>query len=208
MASEQHTTRRAKQLAPDRPKLPNRVFRPAQPEFHSRRIRHMFPDGDIPDYYYYYYYDDDDAATAERPDVYLQAAAGGESPAAYDHGAIPAARDTQPSHHMRASAHELAAGRAGSLEICAVAAGVCLLAALLARVFWMMAFAADDRGARLPRPRRDGFVGSGDSYLSRIGASTGRFVGRGASLAAGFGDDVARRRRNAFLRRVADDAEV
>ncbi|RYP30789.1 hypothetical protein DL767_006070 [Monosporascus sp. MG133] len=205
MASEQHTTRRARQLAPDPPKLPYRVFRPAQPEFHSRRIRHMFPDGGIPDYYY----DDDDGATAERPDVHLQAATGGESPAAYDHGTIAAARDTQPSHHARASAHELAAGRAGSLEICAVAVGVCLLAALLARVFWMIAFAAEDGGARLPRPSRDGFDGRGDSSLPRVGASTGRFVGRGAELAARFGDDVVRRRRrNAFLRRVANDAEV
>ncbi|RYP90442.1 hypothetical protein DL770_003415 [Monosporascus sp. CRB-9-2] len=205
MVGEQHTTRRAEQLAPDPPKLPYRVFRPAQPEFRSRRIRHMFPDGGIPDYYN----DDDDGATAERPDVHLQAAAGGESPAAYDHGTIAAARDMQPLHHIRASAHELAAGRAGSLEIYAVAVGACLLAALLARVFWMMAFAAEDGGARLPRPRRDGFDGRGDSYLSGVGASTGRFVGRVAELTARFGDDVARRRRrNEFLRRVADDVEV
>ncbi|RYP61270.1 hypothetical protein DL771_010186 [Monosporascus sp. 5C6A] len=204
MASEQHATRRAKQLAPDPPKLPYRVFRSAQPGFHSRRIRRMFPDGGIPDYYD----EDDDGATAERPDVYLQAAAGGESPAACGHGTIAAARDMQPSHHIRASAHEPAAGRAGSLGICAVAVGVCLLAALLARVLWMIAFAAEDGSARLPRPRRDGFDGRGDSYLSRVGASTGRFIGRCAGLAAGFGDDVAKRRRSASLRRVADDAEV
>ncbi|RYO76454.1 hypothetical protein DL766_006412 [Monosporascus sp. MC13-8B] len=200
MASEQHVRGRAAWLAPDPPKLPYRVFRPAQPEFHSRRIRHMFPDGGIPDYY------DDNA---ERPDVYLQATEGDESPATYDHGTIAAARDTQPSHHICASAHELAAGRAGSLEICVVAVGVCLLTALLARVFWMMALAVQDGGARLPPPSRDGFDGRGESYLSKIGASTGRFVGSGAELAAGFGDDVVRRRRrNAFLRRLADDAEV
>ncbi|RYP07978.1 hypothetical protein DL765_008945 [Monosporascus sp. GIB2] len=190
MTSEQHATRRAKQLAPDPQKPPYRFFRPAQPEFHGRRIRHMFPDGGIPDYH------DDDA---ERPDVYLQAAARGESPVAYDHGTIAAARDAQSSHHNHASAHELAAGRAGRPEICAVAVGVCLLAALLARVFWMMAFAAEDGGAKLPRPSRDGFDGRGGSYLSRIGAE----------LAAGFGDDIARRRRrNASLRRAADNADV
>ncbi|RYP03253.1 hypothetical protein DL764_005246 [Monosporascus ibericus] len=156
----------------------------------------------------YHYDDDDDDATAERPDVYLQAAAGGESPAACDHGTIAAAWNTRPSYRVRAPTHELVAGRAGSLEICAVAVGVCLLPAFLLRV-WMMAVAAEDGGARLPRPRRDGFDGRGDSYLSRVGASTGHFVDRGAELAARFGDDVARRRRrSAFLRRIADDAEV
>ncbi|RYP38233.1 hypothetical protein DL768_010807 [Monosporascus sp. mg162] len=51
--TSKHTTRRAtKQLTPGPPKLPfpYRVFRPAQPESYSRRIRNVLPDG-IPDYY-------------------------------------------------------------------------------------------------------------------------------------------------------------
>lgn len=182
MANEQ-STKRARQLAPDPPYI---VFRDAPMGFHKRRIQH--------------------SVTTEQPDATLLATAAGKI--IYDSDTATAASLEQHSHIFLPE--KSSSSSSDGLKTWAMAVGVCFVALLGCLLLWIVFNGMQDEGVRLPRRgrlrRREDDVESNDRLAETQAADRGLFARFATSISGVRGENAARR-RNAFLRRFADDED-